>query len=52
MKKNSTLLREMVQELRYWQMRYRLGLRSLHRTKRKINSIAAEMRRLQKEGKV
>jgi len=51
MKKNSTILRELVIELRYWQSRYRLEYAGLLRLKIKIKQISAEMRRLQKEGK-
>ncbi len=49
MKSPATLLRELRAELRYWQGHYRMGIKSLARTGEKINEIAAEMRKLQKE---
>ncbi len=51
MKRNRTLIKELLIELRYWQGRYCLELAGLRRLKIKIKQIAAEMRRLQKEGK-
>lgn len=47
MKKKSTLLKEQREELRYWQMMYRLSLHSLERTKEKVKEIARKMREIQ-----
>ena len=47
MKRPKTLIAEYRLELRFWQMRYRLELRGLLGTKRKIKEIAARMRELQ-----
>ena len=47
-KKNKTLLKELRAELHYWQMRVRMDIRSLERTKEKVKEIGAKMRALQK----
>lgn len=48
MKQNRTILKELRRELCYWQGMYRLERRGLQRTADKIKTIAAEMRKIQK----
>jgi len=50
-KKKSTRLRDLLHELRYWQMMYRLELKGLERIRERILKIAAQMREVQKEEK-
>ncbi len=47
MKTNKTLIKELRQELRYWQERTRIDIRSLAGSRAKCQAIAAEMRALQ-----
>lgn len=47
MKKNKTLLKELREELHYWQMRARMNANSLRRTREKVKEIGAKMRDLQ-----
>jgi hypothetical protein len=47
MKKSQTVIKELRQELHYWQMRVRMDMHSLGRTRAKCKAIAAQMRREQ-----
>ena len=47
MKKNSTLINELREELRYWQMQARLEARWLAGSRVKCKEIGAKMRELQ-----
>jgi len=46
MKTNKTLLKELRAELHYWQMRVRMDVKSLERTKERCKGSAAKMRAL------
>ena len=50
MKKNKTLIKELREELRYWQMMTRMDIRSLRSAKNKCREIAAKMRSIQAKG--
>ena len=47
MKQTKTILKELRQELRYWQGRVRMDVKSLERTKDKCKEIATQMRQVQ-----
>jgi hypothetical protein len=47
MKKNSTALRELREELHYWQMQAKMEARWLAGSRRKCHEIGAKMRALQ-----
>lgn len=49
MKKKSTRLKELREDLNIWQTWYRIELNGLKRTKERIKKVAAEMRKVQKE---
>ena len=49
MKKNRTLIKELRQELHYWQMIARQEARLLKKTRAKCRNIGAQMRKLQQE---
>lgn len=51
MKKKATRLKELRQELRFWQTMARIEARALKATREKIKEIAALMRAVQKEPK-
>jgi len=47
MKTNKTLIKELRVELHYWQMRVRMDMKSLERTKERCKEIAMQMREVQ-----
>jgi hypothetical protein len=47
MKQSNTLIKELRAELHYWQMRVRMDIKSLERTKQSAKEIATKMRKLQ-----
>jgi hypothetical protein len=47
MKTNKTLIKELRAELHDWQMRVRMDMKSLERTKERAREIAMKMRKLQ-----
>ena len=47
MKKNATLIKELREELRYWQQMARIDAKSLAGSRKKCKEIGAKMRALQ-----
>lgn len=50
-KKPKTLIKELRQELRYWQMRARIESRNLKAIREKCKQIGAQMREIQRKDK-